>query len=98
MNPFNAPLGAKNDGLEKRELGQIGNVGCDEFGICLVDDSDHLIRLDGGNLNNFLGNIVGRSLVVHLNEDKGAAGGSGTRVACASIVWADADAWTPKQE
>ena len=38
----------------------------------------------------------GRSLVVHLNEDKGATGGSGSRVACASIIWADDDAWTPK--
>lgn len=87
-NPFNAGLGEEGDGRKKREVGQIGNVGCDAYGVCDVDDTDQLIRLHG------LRNIVGRSLVVHLNEDKGVDGGSGTRVACASIVWADADAWT----
>jgi len=87
-NPFNAPLGDKNDGRKKREVGQIGNVECDENANCDVNDSDALIRLHG------LRSIVGRSLVVHLNEDGGKTGGSGSRVACATIVWADADSWS----
>jgi len=44
---------------------------------------DHLVRLHG------IRNIVGRSLVIHQNEDKGVDGGSGARVACATIMWAD---------
>lgn len=87
-NPFNAPLGDKNDGRKKREVGQIGNVECDENANCDVNDSDALIRLHG------LRSIIGRSLVVHLNEDGGKTGGSGSRVACATIVWADADSWS----
>merc|ERR1711981_1501042 len=81
-NPFTAPLGDEDMGRKRREVGQIGNVECDADGKCDVDDHDKLIRLHG------LRNIVGRSLVVHMNEDQGEDGGSGTRVACASIVWA----------
>jgi len=79
-NPFNAPLGAVSDGRKKREVGQIGNVDC-SGGSCNVDVTDNLIRLHG------LRNVVGRSLVIHQNEDGGATGGSGARVACATIMW-----------
>lgn len=84
-NPFQASLGAEDDGRKKREVGQIGNVEC-SGGSCPVNNSDHLIRLHG------LRSIIGRSVVIHQNEDAGPDGGSGSRVACATIVWAT-DAW-----
>jgi len=84
-NPYGAPLGPEDAGRKKREVGQIGNVEC-SGGTCNVNNHDHLLKLHG------LRNIVGRSLVIHQNEDGGAAGGSGSRVACATIMWADE--WT----
>ena len=84
-NPFGAPNGAVTDGRKKREVGQIGNVEC-SGGTCNVNVVDNLVRLHG------IRNIVGRSLVIHQNEDAGADGGSGARVACATIMWADE--WT----
>jgi Cu-Zn family superoxide dismutase len=83
FNPFTTGIAAEDAGRKKREVGQIGNVQCDESGVCAVDDTDQLIKLHG------LRNIMGRSLVVHLNEDQGAAGMSGSRVACASIVMSE---------
>lgn len=79
-NPFGADEGPEESGKKKREVGQIGNINC-SGGTCVVNDTDQLIKLHG------IRNIVGRSLVVHLNKDGGAAGGSGARVACASIIW-----------
>merc|ERR1712184_126437 len=76
-NPFNAPMGAVDAGRKRREVGQIGNVDC-SGGSCNVDFTDHLVRLHG------LRNVVGRSLVIHQNEDGGVTGGSGARVACAT--------------
>lgn len=81
-NPYNAPEGEVEKGRAKRELGQIGNIECDANGECDINVSDRLIKLHG------LRNIVGRSLVIHQFEDKGyPKGDSGSRVACATIVF-----------
>jgi len=85
-NPYGAPMGGVDAPKSKREVGQIGNIECDANGDCVVDVTDSLIRLHG------LRNVVGRSLVIHQNPDGGEAGGSGGRVACASIIWTEM--WT----
>ena len=65
-----------------REVGQIGNLSC-ENGKCYVNQVDKVIRLHG------LANIVGRSVVIHAKEELEDGTGSGDRIACATIVWAD---------
>ena len=80
FNPFTTGNGDEEQGRKKREVGQIGNVECNDAGECVVNDTDQLIRLHG------IRNIMGRSLVVHFDEDRGVDGGSGARVACAAIV------------
>ena len=44
---------------------------------------DKVIRLHG------LSNIIGRSVVIHAKEELEVGTGSGDRIACATIVWAD---------
>jgi len=84
-NPFGADEGPVDAGKKNREVGQIGNIEC-SGGVCNVDVEDKLIKLHG------IRNIMGRSLVIHKDRDGGASGGSGARVACATIMWLDE--WT----
>ena len=69
-------------GRRHREVGQIGNLAC-ENGKCYVNQVDKVIKLHG------MSNIIGRSVVIHAKEEKPDGTGSGDRVACATIVWAD---------
>ena len=66
----------------KREVGQIGNLNCDG-GNCPVSFTDKITKLHG------MANLIGRSIVIHENpENEVVGGGSGDRLACATIVWA----------
>ena len=65
-----------------REVGQIGNLAC-ENGKCYVNQVDKVIKMHG------LSNIIGRSVVIHAKEEKEDGTGAGEPLACATIVWAD---------
>jgi len=70
------------DARRNREVGQIGNLECDG-GNCPVSFTDKITKLHG------MANLIGRSIVIHENpEDEVVGGGSGGRLACATIVWA----------
>ena len=69
-------------GRRHREVGQIGNLAC-ENGKCYVNQVDKVIKLHG------MSNIIGRAVGIHAKEEKPDGTGSGDRVACATIVWAD---------
>merc|ERR1711937_832455 len=80
FNPYTAPGHAYTSGRSKREVGQIGNLNCDG-GTCPVSFTDKITKLHG------MANLIGRSIVIHENpEDEVVGGGSGGRLACATIV------------
>ena len=92
FNPYQSPQGHFSNDWDKREVGQIGQVTCNENGelnvlsltvsLCLGECSpmenpeDKLIRLYG------LRSVLGRSLVIHANPEPGPGG----RIACATIA------------
>ncbi|UYV74398.1 Sod [Cordylochernes scorpioides] len=67
FNPFKKDHGAPED--EVRHLGDLGNVTVGSDGVAHVDKKDHVISLIG----QF--SIIGRSLVVHADEDDLGRGG-----------------------
>ncbi|XP_050437388.1 superoxide dismutase [Cu-Zn] [Adelges cooleyi] len=86
FNPFGKTHGAPTD--EVRHAGDLGNVEADDSSIAKVNISDSAISLTGPL------NIIGRTLVVHADEDdlgKGghelsaATGNAGARLACGVI-------------
>uniref|UniRef100_V9KZ99 Superoxide dismutase n=1 Tax=Callorhinchus milii TaxID=7868 RepID=V9KZ99_CALMI len=60
-NPCNETHGAPQD--KKRHVGDLGNVEANENGVAIFELEDRLLRLTGKH------NIIGRSVVVHQNED-----------------------------
>ena len=86
FNPFNKSHGGPND--DERHIGDLGNIESDIDGNATYELIDNKISLFGVN------SIIGRSLVVHKNEDDLGRGGfedslttghSGARVACGVI-------------
>uniref|UniRef100_D2K8K6 Superoxide dismutase [Cu-Zn] n=1 Tax=Meretrix meretrix TaxID=291251 RepID=D2K8K6_MERMT len=85
FDPFKKTHGAPED--EERHVGDLGNVKAGADG-CIVDIEDKVIKLTGPN------SIIGRSLVVHADEDDLGKGGhklskttgnAGARLACGVI-------------
>merc|ERR1712156_9690 len=87
FNPFDAPSGHFNNNRKNREVAQIGQLFCDSMSSCkaLENPEDNLIKLHG------VRNIIGRSIVVHVNpeynydEDGNMSISPAGRMACATI-------------
>jgi superoxide dismutase, Cu-Zn family len=86
FNPYTKSHGGPND--EERHLGDLGNINSDEEGRASFELIDSKISLYGCN------SIIGRSLVVHKDEDdlgrgnfedSKTTGHSGARIACGVI-------------
>jgi Cu-Zn family superoxide dismutase len=86
FNPFGKTHGAPTD--DERHVGDLGNVVADEQGEATFEITDKLITLTGPQ------SVVGRSIVVHENEDDLGRGGqelskttgnAGGRLACGVI-------------
>ena len=85
-NPKNKKHGGPND--KERHVGDLGNIKVNNKGICKMKFTDKLIKLRGKY------NIIGRSVVIHEDEDDLGKGGhsdscttghAGKRIACAII-------------
>ncbi len=90
FNPFNKLHGGPHD--VERHVGNLGNLKTDESGSAYMTWVDSLITLYGDN------SVVGRSVVVHANEDDLGRGGNeeskktgnaGARLACGVIGLSD---------
>ena len=88
FNPIGAPHGGPNDNFENRHVGDLGNIIADENGKVDITLEDSFLSLRGEM------SIIGRSVVVHADEDdlgKGTfpdsktTGHAGARVACGVI-------------
>lgn len=86
FNPTNSVHGGPNSDI--RHVGDLGNIDVNSEGVANIDFTDHLIKLNGTN------SIIGRSLVIHEDEDDLGLGGNaeslktgnaGTRIAYAII-------------
>jgi Cu-Zn family superoxide dismutase len=95
FNPSNSPHGGPTDAADARHAGDLGNVRADATGVVDVCLTDDLISLAGGARS-----IIGRSIVLHADEDDLGRGGhadskttghAGARIAC-GVVGLDADA------
>ena len=87
FNPFNTTHGGQNSNV--RHVGDLGNIYTDEYGTCIMNFKDHMIKLRG-----YIQNIIGRSIVIHEkkddlgkggNEESLKTGNAGKRIACAVI-------------
>ena len=87
FNPYNKNHGNINS--KERHVGDLGNIKSDEHGNVVMILTDKLIKLRGTKCN-----IIGRSVVIHENEDDLGLGGhddslttghAGGRIACAVI-------------
>jgi superoxide dismutase, Cu-Zn family len=79
FNPDDSPHGGPNDPPEERHAGDLGNLQLDPDGRIEVERTDLHLDLEG---------IVGRSVVVHEDEDDletDPDGNAGDRVACGVI-------------
>ncbi len=61
FNPFNKSHGAPTD--EERTVGDLGNVNANEEGTAKIDLKDKILRLNGPF------SIIGRSIVIHSDQD-----------------------------
>jgi len=80
FNPSNAQHGDRYD--EQAHVGDMGNIVADDSGQASLDYVDPHMTLEGEN------SIVGRSVVIHANQDDvqtQPAGNSGPRVGCGVI-------------
>ncbi|XP_072901774.1 superoxide dismutase [Cu-Zn]-like [Hemitrygon akajei] len=68
FNPCNEQHGAPQD--KKRHVGDLGNIEADGNGIARFELEDRLLRLAGKH------SIIGRTMVVHENEDDLGKGGN----------------------
>ncbi|KAI9561944.1 copper zinc superoxide disumtase 1 [Daphnia sinensis] len=89
FNPTNALHGGPQDSPHHRHAGDLGNVVANDYGIANIDIVDHFLKLRGPD------SILGRSIVVHANEDdlgrqdneeSKRTGNSGSRLACGIIA------------
>jgi len=87
FNPYHKNHGNINS--KERHVGDLGNIKSDELGNVAMILTDKLIKLRGTKCN-----IIGRSVVIHENEDDLGLGGhddslttghAGGRIACAVI-------------
>tara|TARA_B100000575_G_C22891695_1_gene518909 strand:+ start:297 stop:776 length:480 start_codon:yes stop_codon:yes gene_type:complete len=85
-NPKNKKHGGPND--KERHMGDLGNIKVNNKGICKTKFSDKIIKLRGKY------NIIGRSVIIHEDEDDLGKGGhkdscttghAGSRIACGII-------------
>lgn len=61
FNPFGKNHGAPED--EDRRVGSLGNIQVNDEGVATVNVEDKMVKLIGPH------SIIGRSLVIHENED-----------------------------
>ena len=89
FNPFNKKHGGRED--KERHVGDLGNIYTDSKGIAFFEFKDKII-----SLKNNKRNIIGRSLIIHQDEDDCGKGGhsdslttghAGKRLDCAVIGW-----------
>lgn len=89
FNPYGVKHGGINDLLTRRHLGDLGNIEANSQGVVDTIIYDRFIRLSGTTRN-----IIGRSVVVHQDEDDLGQGGdvessktgnAGARIGCAVI-------------
>lgn len=87
-NPSKKDHGAPSDII--RHVGDLGNCTADQFGIAHISQTDRVISLKPGHVNN----IIGRALVVHEKPDDYGRGGTdeslktgsaGGRLGCAVV-------------
>lgn len=87
FNPFNKKHGGRED--KERHVGDLGNIYTNSKGIAIFEFKDVLI-----SLKNNKRNILGRSLIIHEDEDDCGKGGhsdslttghAGKRLDCAVI-------------
>lgn len=92
FNPTNSLHGGPNDTV--RHTGDLGNIKVNKDGICKQKLIDKKIKLRGNKFN-----IIGRSVVIHADEDdlgKGdnseslKTGNAGSRIGCAVIGYKSA--------
>jgi superoxide dismutase, Cu-Zn family len=82
FNPHNTPHGGPDSPPEERHAGDLGNIEVDEDGRGFYERVDSVIELSGPD------SILGRSVVVHAEEDDlttQPAGDAGDRIACGVI-------------
>ena len=88
FNPFNKKHGDRKS--IERHVGDLGNLEGDMFGNCNFSFNDQLVRLSGEI------NVIGRSMIVHEDEDDLGLGGhkdshttghAGKRLVCGVIGW-----------
>lgn len=93
-NPDASPHGGPTDAADARHAGDLGNVRADASGVVDVCLTDELVSLAGAR------SIIGRSIVLHADEDDLGRGGhadskttghAGSRLAC-GVIGLDADA------
>jgi superoxide dismutase, Cu-Zn family len=80
FNPMSKSHGAPMDTM--RHEGDMGNIEADATGMAHLEYVDHAIALDGP------ASIIGRSIIVHMNEDDlktQPTGNSGARAGCGVI-------------
>lgn len=81
FNPTNSKHGGPD--TPERHVGDLGNLVADSTGKAHYERIDSLITLEGPN------SVIGRSVVVHADEDDLATqptGNSGARIACGEIL------------
>jgi len=69
FNPYNTNHGARENNKENRHVGDLGNIQADKHGKVDIKFTDKLIKLNGKC------NIIGRSVVIHEDEDDLGIGG-----------------------
>lgn len=86
FNPYNSTHGGRDDKI--RHVGDLGNITANKSGIVKENFYDNRIKLRGRN------NIIGRSVIIHEDEDDLGKGGNteslktgnaGKRIACGVI-------------
>jgi superoxide dismutase, Cu-Zn family len=83
FNPTDAPHGAPH--ADEHHVGDMGNVVADEEGVARIDQVFAFLTLTEGQPSS----IVGRSVIVHAEEDdlvSQPTGDAGARLACGIIV------------
>ena len=80
FNPTNQPHGGLNS--KKRHVGDMGNIIADKQGDATLDIVDSIIRLNGPQT------VIGRSIILHADEDdlvSQPSGNAGARIGCGVI-------------
>ncbi len=80
FNPTNQPHGGPNS--KKRHVGDMGNIIADEQGNATLNFVDKIVTLNGPHT------IIGRSIIVHADEDdlvSQPSGNAGARIGCGVI-------------